>query len=165
MTDEVTRLRRLRKTALKVRALASSLSVGGQDAGVYERAALLNWRIARIATGRLRSHPYESYQKDQGTLESGVDRCIAYLKAKVAMIRGSGMRVFLDEAAVASRELDDTRALTLSADLSDALGRVQQCMRDLIEEARAHAAVRADQKSLRGVQASRSVAASPYIAL
>jgi hypothetical protein len=135
MNNEVTRLRRLRQSALKVRALARVLGGGKRnDGGIFERGALLNWRIARIATGQLRSHPYPSYQRDPSFFESGVDRLAAILVGTVAGLRGRAAETFLGELRGAARELDDTRALTLSPDLSDALGRAQASMRILIDD-------------------------------
>jgi hypothetical protein len=139
MNNEVTRLRRLRQSALKVRALATVLDVGKSADGIYERGALLGWRIARIATGRLRSHPYQSYQRDPGFFESGADRLGAILVGTMAGLRGHGAQTYLRELRAAARELDDTRALTLSADLSDALGRAQVSMRTLIEDVQGEA--------------------------
>jgi hypothetical protein len=136
MNDEVTRLRQLRKSALKLRALASSLDAGKHASGIYEHASVLNWRIARIATGKLRSHPYRSYQRDPGFLETGADGLQSYLKATLANLRGRGMDTFLEEMSAALRQLDDARSLTLSTDLSDALGRAQLGMRMLIDEIR-----------------------------
>ncbi len=163
MTDEVTRLRRLRKMALKFRALATYLHGGKRHGDLHERAALLGWRIARIATGRLRSHPYENYQRDQGSLESALDRLSAYGTAAVASLRGRRIDVFLEELNAASRELDNTRALTWSADLSDALGRAQQCMRGLISEVRGRATSKSDQPAPAGARESQ--VSSPYLAL
>jgi hypothetical protein len=171
MNNEVTRLRRLRKTALKLRALALALSAGKRDGSSYERASLLSWRVARIATGRLRSHPYLSYQRDPGYFESGADRFNSYLQAVVATMRGQGMRIFLQEITAAARELDDTRALTLSADLSDALGRAQQNMRALIDEVRVQICRDSGEDAQAcGTQsasplANSHVPASPYLAL
>jgi hypothetical protein len=139
MNNEVTRLRRLRQSALKVRALASVLNGGKSDEGIFQRGALLNWRIARIATGRLRAHPYQSYQRDPSFFESGADRLSAILIGTVAGLRGHGAETFLGELRSAARELDDTRALTLSPDLSDALGRAQTSMRALIEDVQSEA--------------------------
>ena len=170
MHNEVTRLRRLRKTALKLRALALALNAGKHD-GAYERASLLSWRVARIATGQLRAHPYRSYQRDPGYFESGADRFNSYLQAVVANMRGQGMRIFLQEITAAARELDDTRALTLSSDLSDALGRAQQNMRALIDEVRVQICRNSGQDAQacgkQGVSplANSHVPASPYLAL
>jgi hypothetical protein len=171
MNDEVTRLRRLRKTALKVRALASALTSGKRGDDAFERGALLNWRIARIATGRLRSHPYRSYQKDPGFFESGADRFDAFIMGTVANLRGQGARVFLNELRNAARELDDTRALTLSPDLSDALGRAQASMRALIDEvcaddARVESGHESDiRRGATDSMSAPSMSASPYLAL
>jgi hypothetical protein len=170
MNNEVTRLRRLRKTALRVRALALALNGAKRNDDAFERGALLTWRIARIATGQLRSHPYRSYQKDPGFFESGADRFDALIVATVANLRGQGVRVFLDELRAAGRELDDTRALTLSADLSDALGRAQTSMRALLDEVSAEARVESGHESetrrdTASGMGARGMAASPYLAL
>ena len=158
MTDEVIRLRRLRKTALKVRALTTYLNPGSN------RAAVLLWHISRIATGRLRSHPYESYQSDQGVFETTADRCIAYLGAAFAKMRRQGMRHLLGHLIAASRELDDTRALTLSAELSETLGRAQLRMREVIEEVRAHVPEAVGRRLAQRGDAGAQVS-SPYLAL
>jgi hypothetical protein len=170
MNNEVARLRRLRKTALRVRALGSALNTGKRRLGSFAFGALLNWQVARIATGRLRSHPYRRYQKDPGFFASGADRFEAFIMGKVANLRGRGARVFLNELRAAARELDDTRALTLSADLGDALGRAQTSMRALIEEvclqARVESGLKSDsRRDVTDRLASPNLSASPYLAL
>jgi hypothetical protein len=171
MNNEVTRLRQLRKTALKVRALASSLNASDSKGSAYARAAVLQWRIARIATGRLRSHPYKNYQKDPGLLESVADRVNGHVIATLANMRGQGMSTFLAELKAASRELADARALTLSTDLSEALGRSQMAMKALIDEIRCQLPMECTQQAeahgehaASGMQSSR-LTASPYLAL
>jgi len=72
---EVLRLRDLRNMALRARALANSLDSGSlADDSVLARSAVTCWTIARIATGRLRAHPYLSYQKEPGQLRGLADR-------------------------------------------------------------------------------------------
>jgi hypothetical protein len=173
MNQEVTRLRRLRQSALKVRALATLLDTRNQEnqgASLYERAALLNWRIARIATGHLRSHPYRSYQRDPSFFESGADRLAAILLGTMASLRGDAAQTFLRELRGAARELDDTRALTLSAELSDALGRAQSSMRNLVEDAQAEASREAGLESDARLEAAENMgpprlSTSSYLAL
>ncbi len=69
---EVIRLRQLRNTALRARAIATALDAGhsGKVDSVLSRSALACWRIARVVTGKLRAHPYQSYQRDPGYLHS-----------------------------------------------------------------------------------------------
>ena len=170
MNNEVARLRRLRQSALKVRAIATVLDAGTSASGIYERGALLNWRIARIATGRLRSHPYQSYQRDPSFFESGADRLGAILIGTMAGLRGHGAETFLRELRGAARELDDTRALTLSADLSDALGRAQTSMRTLIQDAENEASLDSGLVSdarldVAGAMSARRLSTSSYLAL
>jgi len=169
MSDEVKRLRRLRRKTLEVRAVAIYLNAAVREGRIYERAALVNWRIARIATGKLRSHPYRNYQRDPGFFETRMGLVRAYVKAALATIVGRGMRLFLEEISGASRELDDARALTWSAELSDALGRAQERMRSVVDEVRREVGRRevgesAEQLRARG-EASPSLSASPYLAL
>jgi hypothetical protein len=169
MNNEVTRLRRLRQSALKVRALATVLQGGKSADGLFERGALLNWRIARIATGRLRSHPYQSYQRDPSFFESGADRLAAILVGTMCSLRGHGAETFLRELRVAARELDDTRALTLSPDLSDALGRAQASMRILIDDVQNRALLESGLESDAHLDAAEGMSAplstSSYLAL
>jgi hypothetical protein len=169
MNDEVTRLRRLRQSALKVRALALILSDGNCTHRLFERAALLNWRIARIATGRLRSHPYQGYQSDPSFFESGADRLTAMLTGTMAKLRSRGAETFLGELRLAARELDDTRALTLSAELSDALGRAQSTMRTLIDDVEHQAllesGIEADKIDAADAISSPRLSISSYLAL
>ena len=167
MSDEVKRLRCLRKRALRVRALAVYLNAGPGGTPIYQRAALVNWRIARIATGKLRSHPYRNYQKDPGFFENRMGLVSGYIKAALATVMGRGMRVLLQEMSSAARELDDARALTLSAELSDALGRAQAGMRSVIDDVRREVGGSAESpEQLRGRgTASPSLSASPYLAL
>jgi hypothetical protein len=170
MKNEVTRLRRLRQSALKTRALARVLSSGEHADGIFERGALLNWRIARIATGRLRSHPYQNFQRDPSFFESGADRLAAILVGTMASLRGQAADAFLRELLVAARELDDTRALTLSAELSDELGRAQVSMRNLIDDAQRQASLESGSESHARHEAANGMAApalstSSYLAL
>src|ERR1700761_7088990 len=107
MSTEVKRLRRLRRTTLKLRSFAHALG-DGKRSSVFDRAGVLSWRIARIATGQLRAHPYQNYQRDQGVLERGADLIDARLHALLASLRSRGLTAFLDEMSAAARELDDT---------------------------------------------------------
>jgi len=140
LNDEVARLQRLRQSALKVRTLAKVLNRGNGPDGIFKRGALLHWRIARIATGRLRSYPYQSYPRDPSFFEGRAERLATVLLGTMARLRGHGAETFLRELRGAARELDDTRALTLSAELSDALGRAQSAMRSLIDDVQTLAA-------------------------
>ncbi len=146
------------------------LDRGEHGDGIFQRGALLNWRIARIATGRLRSHPYESYQRDPGFFESGADRLAAILVGTSASLRGHASHVFLHELLNAARELDDTRFLTLSAELSDALGRAQASMRNLIKDVQSRAALESGVQANARMEvvegmASRPLSSSSYLAL
>jgi hypothetical protein len=170
LNDEVTRLRRLRQSVLKVRALARVLNGADCAHRLFERGALLNWRIARIATGRLRSHPYQQYQRDPSFLESGANQLAAMLAGTMANLRGRAAESFHRELRVAARELDDTRALTLSAELSDALGRAQSSMRNLIEDVHSQAQLESGIESggeidSAGSMSARRLSTSSYLAL
>jgi hypothetical protein len=131
---EVARLRELRNVALRVRALAKGLDGDPIEDSVVTKSAVLCWNIARIATGRLRAHPYLRYQKGPGLVRSWSDRIGASANAMLARYQGRSLVVFAGELQLLARELDDARALTWSPDLSDALGRAQLRMRRLVGE-------------------------------
>jgi hypothetical protein len=122
---EVIRLRRLRRAALLTRALARSLAQRQPAQEAFARSAVTAWSIARLVTGRLLSHPNLSYQQGPGALQSLTDAALAAATALVAVRQHRPHRVFTQQLQILTRELDDVRALTWSADLSDALGRIQ----------------------------------------
>jgi hypothetical protein len=173
---EVVRLRQLRGTALRARALAVAMeSSGARGNTVFTRSAVSCWRIARIVTGRLRAHPYMSYQRDASAIAAMYYRLSAGLTAGAAQRRGKSLQTFSAELRRVARELDNTRALTWSADLSDTLGRLQTEIRRSITEAGANARKEAGSLSdlgegvERGATASRNADGSleaswPYLA-
>lgn len=132
---EVLRLRNLRNIALRARALANSLeSDSSADHSVLARSAVICWTIARIASGRLRAHPYLSYQKGPSQLRGLADRLIASVVALNARRQNRRFSVYAAQLQAVAREVDDVRALTWSAELSDGLGRMQIHMRRLANE-------------------------------
>jgi hypothetical protein len=133
--SEVMRLRRLRDTALRVRAIAAVLdSRPARRSSLLARGGQNCWRIARVITGTLRAHPYLNYQRGPSEVRAVYDRIRASLLGGIARYRGRSLQMFCIELQCVARELDDTRALTWSADLSDALGRSQSQIRILIKE-------------------------------
>jgi hypothetical protein len=133
--SEVIRLRRLRDTALRVRAVAAVLDFQpAQRNSVVARSGQSCWRIARIITGTLRAHPYLNYHRGPSEVRAVYDRIRAGLLGGIARPRGRSLQTFCAELQRVAHELDDTRALTWSADLSDTLGRSQTQMRRLIKE-------------------------------
>ncbi len=156
---EVLRLRRLRDAALRVRAVAMVLNHGAaDDDSLLARSSLSCWRIAGVATGRLRAHPYLSYQRGPGVLQGIYDRIAAAVLAGVAMRAGRPTQLLHSQLQRLTRELDDARALTWLPELSDTLGRLQKQLRDIVvqvavnarREAGSHgdAAVRTDALTL-----------------
>jgi len=132
---EVIRLRQLRNTALQARAIALALKAQHPAGGsVLPRSALACWRIARVVTGRLRAHPYQSYQRDAGYLRSVYDDAIAASIGLLAKYRGSPFGRYSTRLQKVARELDDARALTWSPALSDTFGRSQAEIRALMKE-------------------------------
>jgi hypothetical protein len=133
--NEVTRLRRLRNTALRVRAFAATLDFDSARRGsVFSRSAVSCWHVARVITGLLRGHPYLSYQQGPSELRGVYHRVSAGLLGGIARYRGRSLQSFSAELRSVARELDDARALTWSSDLSDTLGRSQTRIRALIKE-------------------------------
>jgi chemotaxis protein histidine kinase CheA len=136
MSDaEVIRLRRLRDAALRARAIASALNSHPERRSARLSEYTLGcWRIARATTGRLRNHPYLSYQQGPSGLRVAYERMSARLRSGVARYRGRRLQLLSVELQRLMRELDDTRALTRCTDLSDTLGRLQGPIRKLEKE-------------------------------
>lgn len=132
---EVLRLRQLRNVALRARALGKFLdsNLAASDS-VFAKGSVLCWTIARIATGRLRAHPYENYQRGHGQLAGLTDAAISAALATAARRRNGELDLFADHLQAVGREVDDVRSVSLSPDLSDALGRMQVQMRRLMSE-------------------------------
>jgi hypothetical protein len=131
---EVARLRRLRNTALRARAVAAALNSDSARDSAFSRSAVNCWRIARVITGWLRAHPYLSYQREPSELRHRFNRASGGLSCAIARYRGRTHQVLAEELRRVARELDDARALTWSPDLSDSLGRSQLQMRRLMME-------------------------------
>ena len=132
---EVMRLRRLRNKALRVRAIAAVLDPDSARRGsVPARSGQSCWRVARVITGTLRAHPYLNYQRGPSEVRAVYDRIRAAVLGGIARYRGRSLQRLRGELQCVARELDDARALTWSADLSDTLGRSQTQMRRLIKE-------------------------------
>lgn len=132
---EVMRLRRLRNTALRARALAAALqSSSSRRDSVISRSAVICWQIARTITGRLRAHPDLSYQRGPSESRNVYDRIRAKVLGSAARDRKRSLAVLTDEVQGVARELDDARALTWSAELSADFGRAQIHVRRLIAD-------------------------------
>src|ERR1700761_1189721 len=113
---EVVRLRRLRRAALLTRALGRIIHSNLPDEAVFSRGALAAWGIARLLSGRLKSHPNLSYQQGPGSLECMADTVLAAVTGFVAAKQGRGHSVFGQQLQILARELDNVRALTWSSD-------------------------------------------------
>jgi hypothetical protein len=166
---EVLRLRKLRNVALRARALGGFLNSNSGDESVFAKGTVLSWSIARIATGRLRAHPYLSYQRGHGTLATLADAAIAATLAAAARRQRRELPVYAQQLQALAREVDDVRSVSLSPDLSDALGRVQVQMRRLMSDLacqlpvqRSVAAVNEARGSLQDIAAEN---AWPYLAI
>ncbi len=134
---EVQRLRRLRNTALRARALAVALHSGRpmRCSPLLSRSALACWHIARVVSGRLRAHPYPRYQRGPSSLRMVCEQISANWIGGIAHRRGRGLHTLSGELRRVVGELADARALTWSAELSDTFGRSQALLEGLIKEA------------------------------
>jgi len=134
--SEVARLRRLRVTALRVRAVA--LALGGtalmQQNPLLDRARCAAWRVARIVSGRLRAHPYARFQKDAGVGAVLWNSLVAVAAALGARSQPRALLSFDGQLRQLARQLDRARALTWATDLSDSFGRSQNEIRSLISD-------------------------------
>ena len=96
---------------------------------------MICWTIARIATGRLRAHPYLQYQKGLGAARQVADMLFASCSAFEAKARRNrSFDIYAVQFQALARVVDDVRALTWSPDLSDALGRIQLRVHRLANE-------------------------------
>jgi hypothetical protein len=171
---EVTRLRRLRNTALRVRAIAKNLNSKTAGASpMLSRSAAGCWRIARAITGRLRAHPHLGYQRGPSLVRGAHNYLGAAFVASIARMQGRTLHCGSAQLRLLTRELDDARALTWSADFSDSLGRFQLQIRRLIEEVEASsqregrtigAAARADTRDCTGQPRAEGARNWPYLA-
>ena len=126
---EVERLRRLRATALRVRTVASALD---PHEALLNRGSCVAWRVARTVSGRLRAHPYGSFQKDAG-IGVVVANSLAAANAVLGVnTRHQGLLRFEAYLRSLARELSDVRALTCASDLNDNFGRSQIEIRALL---------------------------------
>jgi hypothetical protein len=127
--QEVARLRRLRAVALRVRSVAQTL--GPRDA-LLNRGRGVAWRVARTVSGRLRAHPYASFQKDAGISVVLANSLAAANAALGAKTRQQALLRFAVHLKLLARELSDVRALTSAADLNDNFARSQIEIRALL---------------------------------
>jgi len=132
---EVMRLRRLRNTVLQARALAAEFDAAhSRRSSLYSRAAVSCWQIARMITGRLRAHPYLNYQRGPTELDALYGATRSAVLGMASRYGGRSLGILSEELQRVARELDDARALTRSAELSDTFGRSQIQLRRLIAE-------------------------------
>jgi len=124
---DVARLRRLRSEALLVREIARTFesSHWAANESLLDRSACASWRIARVISGRLRSHPYAEYQKDAGAATRAANRLHASCLALMKKRRLSALKVLEARVAGLSRHLEDCISLAWSSDFSEALARSQ----------------------------------------
>jgi hypothetical protein len=134
--SEVARLRRLRASALRVRAVALALGSTTlmQQNPILARARCAAWRIARTVSGRLRAHPYASFQKDAGVGAVLWNSLVAITVALGARSQPRALLSFDVQLRRLARQLDRARALTRATDLSDSFGRSQNEIRALIAD-------------------------------
>jgi hypothetical protein len=158
--SEVIRLRRLRNSALRARAIAAALDSDPAGRGsVFSASAQMCWRIARLITGRLRAHPYLSYQREPSDVRAVYHRVSAAVLGSIARYRGRRRQTYAGELRHVARELDDARALTWSVELSDALGRLQMQLRRLLTELDAGAFEEAGVRHVSGPRATERMEA------
>jgi hypothetical protein len=152
---DVERLRRLRAAALRVRAVARALRPGDT---LLNRGRCAAWRVARTVSGRLRAHPYGSFQKDAGI---GVVVANSFAAASAALgvkTRHQGLLRFEAHLRSLAQELSDVRALTSASDLNDSFARSQIEIRALL--AALGAEIRGGHET-RGVHAAEASTMAP----
>jgi hypothetical protein len=118
-------LRRLRGEALLVREVARTFesTAWGARESLFARSACAGWRIARVVSGRLRSHPFVEYQKDASIGSQLRNRLQARYLALASRDRLQALRALDLHLNGLARQLDDAIAIAWSSDFSEALGR------------------------------------------
>jgi hypothetical protein len=131
---EVERLRRLRGSALRVRAVARTLhyTTSCVEDPLVRDSGLAAWRIARTVTGRLRAHPHIGFQRDASLVILLRNSLRAAASALTAWNRRRALQGLVADLGSLARELDDVRALTWWAEFSDSLGRSQAEVRAIL---------------------------------
>ena len=131
---EVARLRQLRSSALRVRAVARALSAtrAAAEDPLLTRGACASWRIARVVSGRLKAHPYLRYQKDTSLGVIVLNGVLARWLALKSRNRLQALCEYETNLLRLARQLEDARALTWSTDLSETFGRSQTEIRSLL---------------------------------
>jgi hypothetical protein len=167
---EVERLRRLRGSALQLRAVARAL--GGKrslkgDEGLFSLGRCAAWRIARTVTGRLRAHPNFRYQKDAGLGTLLKNSMIGVAASLTATTRRRAMIDYGAQLKAVLRELDNARALTWAVELSDTFGRSQRELRALVAAVELQTQGRSGAVVARGAvrEASSVTAGSPFLTI
>ena len=177
---EVMRLRRLRAMALTTRARTGAFKQGHSEASATQQllcdTLICSWRLAGVASGRLRGHPYAPYQRDHGRASVVWDAIGARAFSMYAALRRRPHHAIFIQLQSLASELDDTRAVTWDSDLSDTLGRCQQQLRKLMRawkaaarhEVNVHGPLESHRRALPTAhRLDRSVAAIdwPYLAI
>src|SRR6267154_716800 len=152
---EVERLRRLRAAALRVRAVARALRPGDT---LLNRGRCAAWRVARTVSGRLRAHPYASYQKDAGIGVVVANSLAAANAALGVKTRHQGLLRFEAHLKSLAQDLSDVRADSSPSDLNDSFARSQIEIRALLA---ALGVETRGQYETRGVQLSEASAMAP----
>jgi hypothetical protein len=131
---EVARLRQLRSSALRARAVALALSAtrAAAEDPLLTRGACTSWRIARVVSGRLKAHPYPRYQRDTALGVIVLNGVLAGWLALKSRNRLQALCEYETNLRRLARQLEDARALTWSSDLSDTFGRSQTEIRSLL---------------------------------
>jgi len=167
---EVERLRRLRGSALQLRAVARALggkrSLKDQE-GLFSQGRCAAWRIARTVTGRLRAHPNFRYQKDAGVGTLLKISMMGVAASVTATNRHRAMTEYGVQLKAVLRELDNARALTWAVDLSDTFGRSQRELRALIAAVEGQTQGRSGTAVARGAarEAPAATVGSPFLTI
>lgn len=171
---EVARLRQLRNEALLVRELARTFDASAEadDAPACAHVAGASWRIARVVSGRLRSHPYAEYQRDASVWAQLLHRLHARCVALTCRTREQRLGALRGRLTRLARRLDDAIVLAWTSEFSEALGRSRGEVRGLIGALGQPAgqgvvpAVRAARRPLAGGLGAAALDADwPYLAL
>jgi hypothetical protein len=132
MMEPIRELQRLRKAALQVNVACKRWSAtAGASAEVLAHCALVGWRLARVITGWLQSHPNWRLHPSECRLAEFAIRTSAALESLLYLSDRSRLNRLGAQLAYLDRCSADVRAVTSSVAINDMLSRHQPDLKSL----------------------------------
>jgi hypothetical protein len=132
MVEPVRELRQLRKAALQVNVACKRWSVTrGGNSEILSHCALVAWRLARVITGWLQSHPNWRLHPSECPLAELAMRTSAAVESLLYLSDRSQLNWLCAKLEYVDRRSADVRAVTSSVVINDMLSRHQPDLKSL----------------------------------